>query len=496
MMPEGSTPSRPVGYRFRNWISWSGLLLAASSLFSFLLLFAIDQFAGHRNPYAGILAYVVAPGFFILGCVLAFFGALLQWRRDRRAVAAAEPLAIKIDLARPRDRKILGVFAAAAVVMLFVTALGSYQTYQVTESVEFCGKACHLPMGPEFVASQHTAHANVECVACHVGPGAAAYFRTKVNGVKQLYHTVRNDFDRPIHVTADNPRPPQAICQHCHWPQRYVGNVVRSYRHFLSDEQNTPFTVRLLLNVGGGDLASGPPGGIHFHMNIANKIEYISTDEQRLSIPWVRMTDPQGVVTEYRTAEFTDDPAKHQLRRMDCMDCHSRPAHNVKAPNDAIDLALSTGRLDPKTPWLKSKAVTALVQPYNTKAEADEGISKSLHEAYPDPAQAEPIIKEVKAIYHQNFFPEMKTDWRSHPDFVGHKNWNGCFRCHDGKHIAGDGKKAIAASDCKACHLILAQGNGEALNEVNFQGHEFIHIDSPYSDFSCTDCHTGGLQKE
>lgn len=493
-MPEPSVSSRPVGYRFRNWISWIGILLATSALFAFLLLFAIDSFSGHRNPYAGILAYVVAPAFFILGVALAFFGALLQWRRERRAAVKAEPLAIKIDFSRSRDRKLLGIFAAVGTVMLFITALGSYQTYHITESVQFCGKTCHLPMEPQFVASKHTAHANVECVACHVGPGAAAYFKTKVNGVKQLYHTVRSDFDRPIHVSADNPRPPQALCEQCHWPQRYVGNVVRSYRHFLSDEQNTPFTVRLLLNVGGGDLANGPPGGIHWHMNIANKIEYVATDEQRSSIPWVRMTNPQGVVTEYRTEEFTSDPDAHEIRRMDCMDCHSRPAHKLRAPNEAVDLALSTGRLDPGTSWVKAKAVAALVQPYATTAEAEEGIARSLHEAYPDPSQANRIIPEVQAIYRQNFFPEMKTDWRSHPDYVGHKNWNGCFRCHDGKHVAANGK-SIQASDCKSCHLILAQGSGEALNQVNFQGHDFIHIDAPYSDFSCTDCHTGGVQK-
>ncbi|SRR6266496_239462 len=126
-------------------------------------------------------------------------------------------IVIKIDLSRARDRKILGIFAAGAVVLLFVTALGSYQTYQYTESVEFCGKKCHLPMEPEFVASQHTAHASVECVACHVGPGAAAYFKTKINGVKQLYHTVRNDFDRPIRVS-----PPPIRAQ----PRQFASNAI------------------------------------------------------------------------------------------------------------------------------------------------------------------------------------------------------------------------------------------------------------------------------
>jgi nitrate/TMAO reductase-like tetraheme cytochrome c subunit len=494
-MPDAVAPRQPFRLYFRNWLSFIGILLAASALFAFLLLVAIDQFAGHRNPYVGILAYVVAPLFFTFGSVLALIGAILQRRKQKRALRAAEPLTINIDFSRPRDRKILAVFAAASVTLLFVTALGSYQTYQFTESVQFCGKACHLPMHPEFVSAQHTAHARVECVACHVGPGAAAYFKTKVNGVKQLYHTVRNDFERPIRINAANPRPPQAICEQCHWPQRYVGNVERTYRHYLSDEKNTPFAVRLLLNVGGGDPSNGPPGGIHFHMNIANKIEYIAEDDQLLSIPWVRMTNPQGVVTEYRTPDFKDDPSKHQIRRMDCVDCHSRPAHKVHTPNDAVDLALSTGRLDPNTPWVKSKVVAALVQPYQTSAEAQQGIATSLHQAYPDPAQANRIIAETQTIYRENFFPEVRLDWRSHPDFVGHKNWNGCFRCHDGKHQAADGKMSIKASDCKSCHLILAQGSGETLNQINAQGHDFVHIDSPYSDFSCTDCHTGGPQK-
>ena len=480
---------------FRNWISWAGIVLAASAFFAFFLLFAIDQFAGHRNPYVGILAYVVAPAFLLAGLALTFLGALFQWRRERHALPSAAPLALKIDLSRPRDRKLLAIFAAFSVGFLFVTALGSYQTYQYTESTQFCGQACHLPMGPEAVTAQQTAHARVECASCHVGPGAAAYFKTKLNGVKQLYHAVRNDFDRPIRITAANPRPAQAICEQCHWPKKYVGNVERTYQHFLSDEKNTPFAVRLLLNVGGGDAANGPEGGIHWHMNIGNKIEYIATDDQLLNIPWVKMTDPNGGVTVYQTADFKEDRAKDRVRRMDCMDCHSRPAHKMRTPNDAVDLALQTGRLDLTVPWVKAKVVAALVQPYQTRAEAEQKIADSLRQAYPDPAQANPIIEETQAIYRANFFPEVKTDWRTHPDFVGHKSWNGCFRCHDGQHVAADGKRSIKASDCKSCHLILAQGSGEALKQVNAEGQDFVHIDAPYAEFSCVDCHTGGIQK-
>ena len=105
----------------------------------------------------------------------------------------------------------------------------------------------------------------------------------------------------------------------------------------------------------------GPEVGIHWHMNIANKIEYIATDDRLLSIPWVRMTNEKGVTTEYHTPEFKGNPSQYRIRRMDCMDCHSRPAHKVHTPNDAVDLALATGRIDPGIPWAKSKVVAALV---------------------------------------------------------------------------------------------------------------------------------------
>src|ERR1044071_2762975 len=112
-MVDGSAPHRGFKHLLRNWLSWAGLVLGASALFAFLLLLVIDQVAGHRNPYVGILAYVAAPLFFISGSALALFGALLQWRRERHALVREEPLAIKIDLSRPRDRKILFIFAAA-----------------------------------------------------------------------------------------------------------------------------------------------------------------------------------------------------------------------------------------------------------------------------------------------------------------------------------------------------------------------------------------------
>src|ERR1043166_4459739 len=86
-MPDATTPTQRRSFRrhFQNWLSWAGVVLATAALFAFVLLFAIDLFAPARNPYVGILAYVIAPFFLLLGLALALLGAILHRRTERCA---------------------------------------------------------------------------------------------------------------------------------------------------------------------------------------------------------------------------------------------------------------------------------------------------------------------------------------------------------------------------------------------------------------------------
>jgi hypothetical protein len=86
----------------------------------------------------------------------------------------------------------------------------------------------------------------------------------------------------------------------------------------------------------------------------------------------------------------------------------------------------------------------------------------------------------------------MKASWQAYPDNIGHKDWPGCFRCHDGNHKTGDGKRVIKASDCNTCHTILAQGAGKELEQLSPTGLKFKHPGDEV-DGGCNDCHTGGL---
>src|SRR5688572_1412810 len=85
---------------FRNWISLAGVVLAVAAGFAFLLLFALDLFAHGGNPYMGILAYLVAPGFFFLGLALVALGWWRHRRRLRHGLATVPGLSLSIDLSR------------------------------------------------------------------------------------------------------------------------------------------------------------------------------------------------------------------------------------------------------------------------------------------------------------------------------------------------------------------------------------------------------------
>src|SRR5437870_3386132 len=313
-------PSMRFGV-FRNWLSLAGVVVAAASLFSFVLLMTMDYFAKEESLYLGILTYLVSPLFFVLGLMLVGAGWVTHRHQRARAVPGLSLMRFAIDLSRPKDRWRLFFFLLASGIFLLVSSVGSYQTYHVTKSVMFCGEACHTVMEPQYVAYQHSPHARVECTACHIAPGAESFVRAKFNGLHQVYATVLDKVDRPINAH-DKIHIDQHTCEQCHWPNRFVGNLDRTFSHFLDDATNTPYSVRLLLKVGGGDPTHGPVGGIHWHMNLANKVEYIATDPMRQKIPWVRLTDAKGAVTEFRTASFKDDPAKHAIHTMDCMDCH------------------------------------------------------------------------------------------------------------------------------------------------------------------------------
>ena len=186
----------------------------------------------------------------------------------------------------------------------------------------------------------------------------------------------------------------------------------------------------------------------------------------RQVIPRVTYVDDAGKTVEYVSDEVKTTPgelARAERRAMDCMDCHNRPTHAFELPERAVDGAMTAGRISPALPYVKKQAVAALRAEYPDRAAASEGISRALVDFYKTKypqiyqnqrAQVETAAEQVKAIYLRNVFPEMRLTWGTHPNNLGHDDFLGCFRCHDGKHKSSDGK--VINDDCAACHQVLA----------------------------------------
>ncbi|HJQ34566.1 MAG TPA: NapC/NirT family cytochrome c [Pyrinomonadaceae bacterium] len=495
-------PPRKTPSVFRNYISFAGSAVAAAGFVSIALMLLLEFVGGDEagsNPYIGIFTYILFPSVMGFGLVLFLLGGM--WERRRRHKMAPDEIGRYpvLDLNNPRRRRSFVTVMLLLFVFLFMSAFGSYRAFEHTESVQFCGQTCHTVMKPEFTAYQAGAHARVKCVECHVGPGADWYVKSKLSGAYQLYSVSFNKYPRPIKSPVHNLRPAQQTCEQCHWPAKFFGAQLKIFNRFAYDEKNTLRQTRMLINTGGGDPATGQVAGIHWHMNIANEITYVSTDGQRQVIPWVRMKSKDGTVREFKLEGANVTPeqlAAGEQRRMDCVDCHNRPAHVYVPPDRAVNDSLNAGKLDPSLPYIKRQAVEILTRDYQTTDEAVAVLGRDLEgfyrqnyaDVYAQRADAvRAAVAEVQRIYQTYNFPEMKTDWKTHPDNLSHFYYQGCFRCHDGQHVSADGSRI--RNECNICHTVLDQTEGGV--PVPVQDGKFQHPVNigDLSGLSCTACH-------
>lgn len=447
----------------RSPISVAGMVLTTISAVVFLVVFLADLFGLHTNPYIGLLFFLILPTLFLVGLVLIPVGAWVERRRRALGRAPTQVQWPRLDLNSPTQRRVaVGVFMLSLANVIIVS-LAAYRGVEYMDSVEFCGQVCHDVMKPEYVAYQDGPHSNVACVRCHIGPGATSFAQAKVSGLRQLIGVARGNYSRPIPAPVDTVRPATEICEQCHWSEKDHGDKVRRIAEYADDEQNTENVTTLHVHVGGGSPRLGSPVGIHWHMNIENTVEYIATDPKRQTIPYVKFTDGKGNVREYFAPGVTADQLeKGERRRMDCLDCHNRPAHQIAAtPERAVDQAISRGLIPKTVPFVRREAVKALKVEYPSEDAAAAGISSSMLDFYRTQQSTalqsmrpaiDTAIAATTGIYKKNVFPEMKVGFGTYPSNIGHIDSPGCFRCHDEEHKTKDGK--AIAQDCESCHTM------------------------------------------
>jgi len=363
----------------------------------------------------------------------------------------------------PRWTRLLPYFTLLALGLLIFALIVAGWEY--TNSSEFCGTQCHT-MPPEYASYQLSPHARVNCVECHIGRGLlATQFTRKASDISHIVRYIGVvDYEVPIY--AKKLRPAIQICERCHNPEKFSDDSLRTYARFDAENNDERSTTSLLFKTGGGTAREGQGKGIHWH--IENNVQYIATDDPYLDqeIPWVRVTHADtGEVEEYTDIE-ADLPAdfvaqnQDRIKTVDCMTCHNRVSHLFRTPSDAIDDAMAREVISSDIPYFKKNAVEVMEREYPSMEEAHKALG-GLRDYYavnwPDyyAANSETVNSAVDRVieaYDRIVFPTMDVSWETHPNNLGHREWPGCFRCHDGKHM-NEANESIRI-ECNLCHSI------------------------------------------
>jgi hypothetical protein len=490
---------------FYNWTSFIGATIAIISLFMIAFLFVISFFFDQGSSYLGLFMFIVLPVFFVIGLLLIPLGMMFKRRRDKKRNIVEERQWPKIDLNNPPTRNAFLIFGVGTIFFLLISAVGSYESFHYTESVEFCGTVCHEVMKPEYTAYQGSSHAHVACVECHVGSGADWYVRSKMSGLYQVYAVVMGIYPKPIPTPIHNLRPARETCEECHWPQKFYSRQLVVEKHYLSDDNNTEWDINLQMKTGPVYSAMGLQEGIHWHINPDVKIEYVATESQRQNIPWVKYTNKKtGETFIYEDAE--NKLSQQQLdtleiRVMDCMDCHNRPSHDYLTPVKFINDAITAGNIPKELPGIKSLSMSVLGGiNFSTTDSALSYINTEVLNYYQ--SNHEDIFNEKRDLIDQaiigiqngfkkNVFPEMGVKWSAYQNNIGHLEFVGCFRCHNDRHQEPSGR--VISRDCNLCHSILAQGIPDTLQVTSINKFlEFVHPYDPDAQWKtdlCSECH-------
>ena len=340
-----------------------------------------------------------------------------------------------------------------------VAAVLSIQVWEYTNSTAFCATACHQVHPEEPGAYQDSYHARVKCVECHMGRlGTLKSIAIKSGHAKHLPAVIFRTYHRPLR--AESMRPAGESCEQCHWPPAFHGDTVREVKHYLPDQENTARRTYLILKTGGGPRNQGQGYGIHWH--IENPVEFIADDEGKQRILWVRTTLPDGRTVEYRDVA---DPVRAEIsgaevQVMDCMDCHNRVGHPFPSPEQAVSGALAEGRVSGSLPFIAKEMMQLLATEYadqESALAAVDAFAQGYATRYPgagghDPGEIERAGAAARASMERLVFAKPGITWRSFPDDRGHKDFPGCFRCHDGNHRSESGESIRL--HCNICHSI------------------------------------------
>jgi len=361
----------------RSRVAMHGAQVAGLVLPILLICLFLDMHGVVKNPYFGFLIYIVLGPIFVAGLVTMVTGFFLFKDKEEIGLYTLEYLKEQISMPGrlSRVRKLIYLSSFLTFLTLGVSAVVAYYGFSYTESVRFCGLFCHTVMEPEYITYLNSPHSRVPCVECHISSNAGVITKSKISGIRMIYATLFNRYDRPIPTPISSLRPTREVCEKCHRPEKFHGDKLYVKESFLPDRDNTMVETVLLMRIGSGGYREQVAQGIHWHVSPRHLVFYQEDPDQPDKIDRIKLIDHDGSVSIYQRGSGAPGP-DDSYRLMDCLDCHNRPTHIFLGPGEALDDKLATGLIPVDLPYVKKVALGLLKGDFADKEQARREIDR------------------------------------------------------------------------------------------------------------------------
>jgi hypothetical protein len=389
-----------------------------------------------------------------------------------------------------------------------IATAGGIVAWEYSNSNAFCTNVCHAVHPEEPVAHAASFHARVNCVECHMGRvSTLELMMIKPTHMHELWGMIVG-YERP--TVAKSMRPARDSCEACHWPSARHSDTVRTKVHYDADAKSRETRTTLVMHTGTGEVRQGGSKGIHWH--VAQELTYVATDPAKQKIAWVQAKGEDGKLTTWYDPTSGVTPQqidKLEKRRMDCIDCHNASGHPFPNPDTLVDQAIQEGRISRDLPNVKARAAAAIEKAskelHGAEKQRATELDKRLAAAtvkHGKPAldkAEQAFVEEMRRILLLTSFSEKGLTWRTFPSNIGHNDFPGCFRCHDGKHL--DPQGMAIRLQCTLCHalpqVVREDGARSVVSTVSpdltpLPSHSepnFMHDHRTKVDDSCKMCH-------
>lgn len=459
-----------------NGLSKLGAAFATAAAVTFVVFQLLSLLGLLTNAYIGLVLYLGFPSLFILGLLLIPVGWWVQMRKTGLPLRELLKKRFGEDEieAKALGARLLRTVTLLTTINIVLMGAATARMLHFMDSAHFCGTACHSVMNPEWTTYQESPHARVMCVECHVGEGVDALVKSKINGAWQVISATFDLYERPIPTPVHQLRPARETCEKCHWPDKFSGNRIRRIVHFAQDSASTPRYTTLMMKIGNG--RPGHATGSHWHVAPENEVRYASVNDERKEMLWVEAKQPDGSWKRFtnQTLAWRGQTDHEHIRVMDCVDCHNRATHIYEEPEAAVDERLRLGMIPRDLPFIKQRALGALLPDWSDETMAMKGIDAHIRNFYrrnyptlvaPKTDRIDQAVAAVQAIWKRNIHPGMNITWGSYPSHLGHRNSPGCFRCHN-VDMVDEGGDTIEMS-CTLCHSILANDAADPMANLD-----------------------------